>query len=60
MYDSLPLNWIKNEINIDWKIIDRKLLVAISRAIEQFIMIWNEEVLNLSNYYKEVIDKGLE
>lgn len=55
--EFIQLNWIKNEINIDWKIIDRKLLVAISRAIEQFIMIWNEEVLNLSNYYKEIIDK---
>ncbi len=42
-------------VNIDNKI-DRKLIVAISRAKEQFIMLGNKKLLFLSKHYKQVIE----
>jgi len=37
-------------------LIDRKLNVAISRAKEQFILLGNADILNLSSHYKQVIE----
>jgi DNA replication ATP-dependent helicase Dna2 len=37
--------------------VDRKLNVAISRAKEQFILLGNKEILEMSQHYKKTIEK---
>lgn len=54
-YDYLLTN-IMNEIEIDGKIIDRKLNVAITRAKEHLIIFGNEEILKRSEVYTKAVN----
>lgn len=49
------LKMVSNEIEIDNKIIDRKLNVAITRAKEHLIILGNEQLLSNSTVYSNLI-----